>query len=85
MEEHALCCMRFQFKMFYITLTVVKCRAVRQRAATSDSFYLFNLWGRFTAGKGERRAVWGCDKQAGVQHGGGSAAEQELCLPTHCT
>lgn len=41
MEEHASCCMRFQFKMFYITSTVVKRRAVRQHAATSESFYLF--------------------------------------------
>lgn len=41
MEEHASCCMRFQFKTFYITLTAVKHRAVRQRAANSDSFYLF--------------------------------------------
>lgn len=39
LEQHASCYIRFQFKMFYITLTVVKHRAVRQCAANSD-FYL---------------------------------------------
>lgn len=32
--------------------------------------------------EGKRRAARGCGELTGMQRGGGSAAEQELCFPT---
>lgn len=77
LEERASSCIRFQFKMFYITLTVVKHRAVRQCAANSDSFYLCC---RTDLQKGRERGEQ-CWVVMNCWGAGGLAAQQKDCFP----